>query len=68
MFAGVVERFVDFAGSPQAMEQHSQFPCDGDDGSLLRVAPAASCDQQAVSAQIVSVFIIFSLSNLFFLG
>ena len=52
LLAGVVERFVDFAGSPEAMEQHGQFPCDGNDGSLLRVAPATSCDQQAVPAQI----------------
>ena len=47
-----MEGFVDFAGSPEAMEQHGQFPCDGNDGSLLRVAPATSCDQQAVPAQI----------------
>jgi hypothetical protein len=28
------------------------FASNGNDGSLLRVAPAASCDQQAVPAQI----------------
>jgi hypothetical protein len=34
------------------MEQHGQFACDGNDGSFLGVTSAASCDQQAVPAQI----------------